>query len=287
MQKSYMIKGMVKDRPIRILAADTKDLVEEARKLLGLFPTSCAALGRVLSIVSILAKDMKDDSGIIQVEIDGGGPIGKIFAQGKSDGTVKGRVAEPNIYVKYNDTGKLAVGLAVGKEGYLKVSKFNAYTVPFMSQVALQSGEIGDDFAYYFATSNQTPSIVSVGVLVDVDTSIKSAGALICELLPGHEESDIIYLENIATKMMPISTLLAEDKTIEDICSMYFEDFELLEKETVSYHCDCDRNRFLRGIRLLKSDDLANILEDEEITIQCEFCNKVYHFKRQDILQDV
>ena len=282
-----MIKGIIKSRPIRILAADTKDLVQQARNLLGLYPTSCAALGRVFSIVAILARDIKDEDGFIQVEIDGGGPIGKIFAQGKSDGTVKGRVNDPYIYMKYNDTAKLAVGLAVGKDGYLKVSKFNAYTTPFISQVALQTGEIGDDFAYYFATSQQTPSIVSVGVLVDIDTSIKSAGALICELLPGHNEEDIAYLEDIATNMAPISSLLAQGKSIEEITSMYFEDFELLEKEPISYHCDCDKDRFLRGIRLLKTDDLTNVLEDEVITIQCEFCNKIYHFSQNEILEDV
>ncbi len=287
MQKSYMIKGIVKNRPIRILAADTKDLVEEARNLHKLYPTSAAALGRVLSIVAILVRDIKNGDGAIQVEINGGGPIGTIFVHGNSDGTVKGKVGSPDVYMKYNDSGKLAVGQAVGKDGYLKALQYNSYTAPFTSQVELQTGEIGDDFAYYFATSQQTPAIVSVGVLVDVDTSIKSAGALICELLPGHEEADIEYLEDIANKMAPISSLLAEGKSIEDICAMYFEDFELLDKKPVSYQCECDRERFLHSIRLMKPDDLNSILESEEITVQCEFCNTVYRYTHQDILEDV
>ncbi len=281
---SYGIRGMIEDHNIRILACDSKDIVTYAQKIHDTFPTATAALGRVMSISALMAMDIKESDEKIQVQIDGHGPIGQIFVEAKSSGDIKGYVSDPSIYLKYNDSNKLAVGLAVGTDGYLKVSRFSGLTEPFSSQVALQTGEIGDDFAYYFAMSEQVPSLVSVGVLVDVDHTPKAAGALIAELLPGHTEEDIEYLEAIQKKMRPISSLLSEGLTIEEIVKMYFSDVKILKRQELRYHCDCNEERFLRGLMTLKKEDLDEILEDEEIVIKCEFCDKIYRFKKDDII---
>lgn len=281
--ESYGIKALIPDRNIRILACDSKDIVEKARVLHGLYPTSSAALGRVMSISALMAMNIKEADEKIQVQINGGGPIGNIFAEARTNGDIKGYVSDPSVYLKYNDTNKLAVGLAVGTDGYLKVMRFSGYKDPFSSQVKLQTGEIGDDFAYYFAISEQVPSLVSVGVLVDTDTSIKSAGALIAQLLPGHTEEDIAYLEDIQKRMEPISGLLSQGKKIEEVVEMYFEDVKILDSNHMRYHCDCSRERFLKGLMTLNENDLNEVL-DSDITIKCEFCDKTYTFSKEELI---
>ncbi len=282
---SYGIRGMVKDRHIRILACDTKEIVSYAQKVHDMFPTSTAALGRVMSISALMAMNIKESDEKIQVQIDGNGPIGNIFVEAKSSGDIKGYVQDPTVYLKYNDTGKLAVGLAVGTDGFLKVSRFSGFSEPFSSQVALRTGEIGDDFAYYFALSEQVPSLVSVGVLVDVDHTPKAAGALIAQLLPDHTEDDIEYLETIQKEMQPISSLLDKGMIIEEVTGMYFKDVQIMQRQELHYHCDCSRERFLRGLMTLNKNDLDEILTDEKITIKCEFCDKIYEFTKDDILE--
>ena len=281
---SYVINALDRVHNIRILACDSKDVVEEARRLHDLYPTSNAALGRTMSIAALIAMNIKEEDEKIQVRIDGDGPLKTLFVEARSNGELKGYCSDRDIYLKYNDSNKLAVGLAIGN-GYLRVTRFSGYKEPFSSQVALQSGEIGDDFAYYFAASEQIPSLVSVGVLVDVDYSTKAAGAIIAELLPGHSEEDIVYLEEIQKTLRPISSELNDGRSIEDIVLHYFSGAEILEKREIRYHCDCSRERFLKGLLTLNKKDLDEVLEDEEIKIQCEFCNKVYTFDKDEIIK--
>lgn len=265
----------------RIYLFNSKEMVEEARKLHDLWPTSCAALGRTLAVTALMGLMQKDDNEVVTVTINGGGPIGTILCVANSAGEVKGFCGDPKIYMTYDGTHKLAVGKAVGTNGYLKVTKNLKLKQNYTSQVDLQSGEIGDDFAYYFSVSEQVPTIVSVGVLVDTDSTVKSSGAMIIELLPGHNEEDIVYLENLHLK--PISSVFAENDDLHAYLKELFPDAEILEEKNVKYHCDCSRERFMRNLLTLPKKDLEEIAEDDHIDIKCEFCNKTYRFDKDDI----
>jgi len=265
----------------RIYLFNSKEMVEEARKLHDLWPTSCAALGRTLAVTALMGLMQKDDNEVVTVTINGGGPIGTILCVANSAGEVKGFCGDPKIYMTYDGTHKLAVGKAVGTNGYLKVTKNLKLKQNYTSQVDLQSGEIGDDFAYYFSVSEQVPTIVSVGVLVDTDSTVKSSGAMIIELLPGHTEEDIVYLENLHLK--PISSVFAENDDLHSYLKELFPDAEILEEKNVKYYCDCSRERFMRNLLTLPKKDLEEIAEDDHIDIKCEFCDKIYRFDKDGI----
>ena len=269
------------NRHVRIYLFNSKQMVEEARKIHDLWPTSCAALGRTLSVTGLMGLMQKDDNEVVTVTINGGGSIGTILCVATSQGIVKGFCGDPHIYETYHDSHKLAVGKAVGTEGYLKVTKNLKLKQNYTSQVALQSGEIGDDFAYYFSVSEQIASIVSVGVLIDTDDTVSSAGAMIIELLPNHTQDDIEYLENL--KLEPISSVLAKNENIHDYLNMLFKENEILEERYIKYECDCSKERFMGSLLALPKKDLEELAQEEIIDIRCEFCNKEYRFDRKDI----
>jgi len=172
---------------VRIHAAKTTELVEEARRAHNLAPTSAAALGRTMTVTGLMASDLKSDEEHVDVRIDGHGPIGQVHVQADGKGNVRGYVDNPNVYLSRED-GHLDVGAGVGTNGTLSVTRDMGLKEPFTGTVALQTGEIGDDFAYYYAISQQTPSVVAVGVLVDTDCTIAEAGGMIIELLPNASE---------------------------------------------------------------------------------------------------
>lgn len=283
MEDSRLVVAVARNRKVRILIANTTKLVEDARLTHDLYPTSNAALGRVLSVAVLMGSMQKSADEEVLVQINGGGPIGTIMAEAKGNGEVKGFVGDNQIYMTYNQSHKLAVGLAVGTNGYLKVSKNLGLKNSFTSQVALQTGEIGDDFAYYFAVSEQVPSLVSVGVLVNPDYSTAAAGSLIIQLLPNHSEEDIEYVEAIQKRLKPISTLISEGNALEDIINDLFEDAEILDTRSIYYKCDCNKERFMEGLLTLPKDDLREVLQDHEIEVKCEFCNKKYKISHEEL----
>ena len=283
MEESRLLVAVARNRKVRILLANTTKLVEDARLTHDLYPTSNATLGRVLTVTSLMGSMQKSDSEEVLVQINGGGPIGTVMAEAKGNGDVKGFVGDNTIYLKYNDSNKLAVGVAVGTDGYLKVSKNLGLKNNFTSQVALQTGEIGDDFAYYFAVSEQVPSLVSVGVLVDTDYSTKASGGLIIQLLPNHSEEDIEYVEAIQKRLLPISTMIDSGQSLEDILNDLFEDAEILDNREIHYHCDCSKERFMEGLLTLRREDLKEVLQDQEVEVKCEFCNKKYKISHQEL----
>lgn len=279
--KNNVIFATALNDHVRINIINSKEIVEKARILHDLWPTSCAALGRTLSVTALMGLRQKDEEEVVTVTINGGGPIGTVLCVGQSNGQVKGFCSDPHFYERYPNSHKLAVGVGVGTDGYLKVTKNLKLKQNYTSQVKLVSGEIGDDFAAYFSISEQIPSIVSVGVLVDTDCSIKSAGAMIIELLPNHTESDITYLENM--KLKPISSVLSEDDDIQKYIESLFSDVKILEEKYAYYHCDCSKERFMRNLLTLPEKDLKEIGDDESLDIKCEFCDKTYHFDKKDI----
>ena len=279
--KNNVLIATALNKHARIYMMDSKQVVEEAGKLHDLWPTSCAAFGRTLSVTALMGLMQKDENEVVTVTINGGGSIGTILCVADCNGNVKGFCGDNEIYLKYNDSNKLAVGLCVGKDGYLKVTKNLKLKQQYTSQVALQTGEIGDDFAYYFSVSEQRPTIVSVGVLVDVDYSVKSAGAMIIELLPNHTEEDIVYLENL--KMEPISSVLDKNNNLHEYLNSLFDDAEVLEEKQVRYECDCSKERFMRNILTLPKKDIEDLALEKEIRVKCEFCEKEYVIDENDI----
>lgn len=277
-----ILNATARNGMVRIHLCEITEMVEKARQTHDLYPTSLAALGRVMAVNAIMASMLKNEEESVTTTINGGGPIGTVLVTAKANGEVKGFVGDNKIHINYNDSGKLAVGVAVGTNGYLKVTKDLAMKQNFTSQVALQSGEIGDDFAYYFALSEQIPSIVSVGVLVDTDYSCKAASGMIVELMPGHSEEDIVFLEEVSKHLKPISDLIAHGFKLKDILMRYFEDAQILDVKTCDYICDCNRERFIRGLFTLPLEDLKD-LANEDVEVKCEFCNKTYHFDKSEV----
>ena len=190
--KDGLIKALACDKRVRIYLCATTALVDEARKRHDLWPTASAALGRTLSVGVMMGSMLKSDKEQLTIQINGNGPIGTIMVDAYSDGHVRGFVGEPHVHYQYNDTGKLAVGIAVGKDGYLEVIKDFGMKDNWSGKVALQSGEIGEDFAYYFTVSEQTPSAVSLGVLVNPDHQVQAAGGLLIQMMPDATEEDIV-----------------------------------------------------------------------------------------------
>ena len=282
MTDSYLCIALAHHDKIRILACDSTMLVEKAREIHDLYPTSAAALGRVLSATALMGAMLKNEDEKISVTINGGGPIKTIMTEAYGP-YLKGLVGDNTIYLKYNDSNKLAVGLAVGTNGYLKVVRNMHLKESFTSQVALKTGEIGDDFAYYFAVSEQIPSLVSLGVLVDTDMHIKASGGLIIELMPGHNEEDIAYVEKLQKSLRPISSLIDEGKDMATLIKELFPDAKLILRKDIAYHCDCNKERFMSALLTLSKEDLDEVLKDETIEVKCEFCNKIYQIKNDEL----
>ena len=279
--KNNVIIATALNEHARIYLLNSKQVVEQARVLHDLWPTSCAALGRTLSVTALMGLMQKDESEVVTVTINGGGPIGTVMAVSNCLGEVKGFCGDSELYEKYDNSNKLAVGKVVGTDGYLKVTKNLKLKQQYTSEVALQTGEIGDDFAYYFSVSEQRPTIVSVGVLVDKDYSVKSAGAMIIELLPNHTEDDIVYLENL--KFEPISSVLDSNDDLNEYLNRLFTDAKVLEERSVVYKCDCSKERFMRNLLTLPKKDIEELALEEKIEVRCEFCNKNYVIDKDDL----
>ena len=279
--ENRIIIGTAPNDHMRFYLGDTTKLVEDARKIHDCWPTTLAALGRVMSIMACIGLRQKEEGESITANINGGGAIGTIMVTADSDGNVKGFVGDEHIYLKYNDSNKLAVGLAVGTNGYLRVLRNLNLKSGYTSEIPLQTGEIGDDFAYFFSVSEQVPAIVSVGVLVDTDYSCKAAGVLLIELLPDHTEEDIEYLEGLLLE--PISSVIDRGTDLNAYIKSIFFDAQFLEEKEVRYHCDCSKERFMTKLLTLPKKDLEDLLKDEKLEIKCEFCEKVYVFDEEDM----
>lgn len=275
--------GIARGGNVRIYAVVTTDLVEEARVRHDLWPTSTAALGRVMAVGLMMGAMAKGKDERVGIEIIGDGPIKKIQVDADTQGNVRGYVGDPHVMLSYNDTHKLAVGLAVGS-GYLKVTKDMNLKNDFVGTVDLVNGEIGQDFAYYFNVSEQTPSVVSVGVLVDTDNTVISSGGLIIQLMPGYTEEDIVATEKAIENLKPVSELVKNGETSETLITNLFEDARVLDNRDVRFKCTCSRDRMLNGLRTLDNADILEMIVDNEtIETVCNFCNEKYEFTVEDL----
>ena len=281
--KDYLVRGLVNSKNCRVFACSTTKLLEVSRKDHSLWPTASAALGRMISATLMMAK-MNKNNEKMTVVINGGGPIGTMICVTNGDGNIKGFVANPEVHYTYNDTGKLAVGVAVGHEGTLQVIKDMGLKEPFTGSVPLQTGEIGDDFSYYFAVSEQTPSVVSVGVLVNDTNEILASGGFIIQLLTEATEEYINYIENAVKNCPPVSQLINDGKTPEEILELLFNDVEITEKQDLYFKCDCSKDKLSKALITIGKDELNSMIEkDHGCQLHCQFCNTEYNFSEEEL----
>lgn len=279
-----LLKALACGGRVRIYICDTTEIVQEAKNRHGLWPTASAALGRVLSAGCMMGSNLKSEKEKLTITINGGGPIGTIMVDARSDGSVRGFVGDGEVHYMYNDTGKLAVGIAVGTNGYLEVKKSMGMKEDFSGKVALQTGEIGDDFAAYFYVSEQTPSIVSVGVLVDPSTDILAAGGLLIQMMPDATDEDYTLSEELAKRLRPMSELLHEGFSLEEILDGLYEDVRVLEERPLEYRCDCSRERMVGALTTLSVEDLKSMIEEDHgCEINCQFCGNSYKFDEEEL----
>ncbi len=284
--KDQLCKALVLEGRVRIYLARTTDLVQEAKNRFNLHPCACAALGRTLSVASLMGSMLKSKEEMLTITINGHGPIGSIIVDAYSNGNVRGFCSNPEVEDVFYREGKLNVGAVVGTNGTLTVTKDLHMAENFSGSVALQTGEIGDDFAYYFTLSEQTPTAVSVGVLVGVDGNVVSAGALILQMLPDATEEDISICEHVLSGLKPMSSLMMDydDSSLEQLIHDMFDEPKILENKPVQFSCDCSKDKMASALATLKDEDIQAIIdEDHGCEITCNFCNERYSFTVDDL----
>lgn len=282
--KDYIIRATAAEGTVRAFAAVTTELVNKASVIHGLSPIATAALGRTLTAAGMMSKMLKGEKDKLTIQIKGDGPLGGIVVAADSMANVRGYVHNPDVDLPLNERGKLDIRTAVGY-GYINVIKDMGLREPYIGFADLVSGEIADDLTYYFATSEQVPSTVALGVLVDKD-GVTSAGGFIIQLMPGAEEEIVEKLEKRLIGFPSISKLLADGATPEQILDMLLEDMNprVIEKIPTSFTCNCSHDRMERNLISIGRNDLLEILEDGKgAELQCHFCNKMYNFSHEDI----
>lgn len=278
-----LTKALAYDKQIRIYACVTTELVSEAQKRHSLWPSSSAALGRTMT-ATLLTAILKEEN--VTVKINGGGPIKDIVVEATKYGTVRGYVGDPYQFYQYNDSGKINVSYAVGTDGLLEVKTIINNEV-FTSSSPLQTGEIADDFTYYFASSEQIPSSVGLGVLVNDDNSILASGGFIIQVLPNCSDEVITKLEEKLKNLKEVSTMVKEGYTPIDIIKEIAgeNNFEILDTNMpLKWYCRCSKDNFRRGLKMLKISDLKEMIDDDkDIETVCNFCNEKYIFTKDEI----
>ncbi len=284
--KDYIVRATAAEGNIRAFAATTTNLVEAARKTHDLYPVASAALGRTMTAAVMMAIDMKGKDNTLSIVLKGGGPIGNIVVVTKSNGRTKGYVDNPHIDLPLNSLGKLDVASAVGNNGKLTVIKDLGLKEPYAGQVDIVSGEIGEDIAYYMAFSEQKPSAVAVGVLVNPDGSVKAAGGFIIQPLPGASDDLIEKIEKRISEIPPISTMVDQGKNPEEILGEVLGDMDLKINDYVYpiFACDCNKKRLESILLTIGKEELEAILEEDgKAELVCHYCNTVYNFDEDDI----
>lgn len=282
--KDYVLRATAGDGQVRAFVATTRNMVETARDLHKTSKVATAALGRTLTATSMMGLMMKNDGDKITVIIKGGGPIGSILATANSKGIVKGYVDNPNVVVEDYENGKLNVAAAVGSEGTVRVTKDLGLREPYNGSYPMVSGEIAQDLTYYFAVSEQTPSVVALGVLTKEE--VEYAGGFIVQLMPDATEETISKLESNVANLDSITNMLKEGKTPEDILNIVLDGLnpQILDKYDVGFECECSKERVEGVLISIGQHQLAEIIEeDKKAEIGCQFCNSKYMFDEDEL----
>ncbi len=286
LMKDYLIRAIDETGMIRVFVASTTNMVEEARLAHNTSPTATAALGRSLTAATIMGSMMKNEQDRLTLRISGDGPIGNIVIVADNKGDVKGYVDRPGVDLPSREDGKLDVRGVVGTSGNVTVIMDLGLKDPYVGQAEIISGEIAEDIAAYYAISEQQPSAVSLGVLVDTDISVKAAGGYIIQLLPGVLEEDIDRIEKTLSSVEPVSALIDRGMTPEEILNHVLEGFkmEILSKEDIQYKCDCSREKIKNVLKSVGKIEIQNIIEEDgQAEIVCHFCNTKYQFNKEEL----
>ena len=281
----YVIRGMAGDGQIRAFAASTRNMTEEARRRHNSSPVVTAALGRLMTAAAMIGIQCKEDSDKLTLKIKGDGPVEALYAVADNQGHVKGFALHPQVLLHARRDGKLDVGGAVGK-GELTIIRDLGLKEPYVGTCALVNGEIAEDLTYYYALSEQTPSSVSLGVLMNKDNTVAQAGGFMLQLLPGATEEMIAALEEKVMAAPPVTAWLEEGLKAEDILTRLLGDFgwEETERREVSFRCDCNRDK-MEGILLgLGRHELLDLMVSQEtVEVHCDYCNTTYSFTRPEL----
>ena len=281
----YMIRATAADGQIRAFAATTKEMVETAKNAHNTSPIATAALGRLMTAAAMMGSDLKGEGELLTLRIEGDGPIGGLLVTADGKGDVKGYAFNPDVMLPPNAQGKLDVGGSLGL-GVLSVIKDIGLKEPYVGQTQLITGEIAEDLTYYFATSEQVPSSVALGVLMNKDNTVRQAGGFIIQLLPGASDEIIDRLEAKLSGISSITSLLDAGKTPEEILTDILGEFglEILKKMPVQFHCDCERSRVEKAIISIGKKEIQDMInEGREIEVNCQFCNKHYKFSVDEL----
>ena len=276
----YIVRATAANAQIRAFACTTKNIAETARAVHGTSPVVTAALGRLLTAGCMMGSMLKGEKDLLTLQVSGDGPMKGMTVTADANGNVKGYANEPVVILPANSVGKLDVSGAVGK-GFLNVIKDLGLKEPYVGQINLQTGEIADDLTYYFATSEQVPSSVGLGVLMERDNTVKQAGGFIVQLMPFAEEEVIAKLEENLAKVNSVTALLDAGNTPEQILEILLAglEVEFTDKSDVRFFCNCGKERVERALISIGAADLQEMIDDgEDIHVNCHFCNKDYTF---------
>lgn len=283
--KDYIVRAMAADQQLRVFAATTKNMVERARQIHNTYPVATAALGRLLTAGAMMGSMMKGDTDILTLQIDCSGPIQGLTVTADAKANVKGYVKNPQVNLPPNQAGKLDVGKALDL-GILNVIKDIGMKEPYNGQTHLVSGEIAEDLTYYFATSEQIPSSVGLGVLMSKDNTVAQAGGFIIQVMPFAEDAMLDRLEKKIGEIQSVTSMLAAGMTPEDILEELLGEFgvEITDRIDTAYRCNCSRERVSKAISSIGTRDLQEMINDgEPIEVKCHFCNMAYTFDTDDL----
>lgn len=279
-----LVRGSSTDGSIRIFVAVTTELVNEAQRIHKTYPTATAALGRTLTISAIMGAGMKNETDSTTIQFKGDGPIGSIIAVCDSQSRVRGYVVNPGVDIPRKENGKLDVGGAVGK-GYLNVIRDLGLKEPYAGQVPIVTGEIAEDMTYYFASSEQIPTAIALGVLVNPDMSVLCAGGFMLQLMPGASEEAAAALEDKMKTLPPITDMISQGMSAEDILFTVTEGFDMLmENKTITpkYECKCSKERMEKALISIGKEELESLISEQgSAELTCQFCDNKYTFGKQ------
>ncbi len=276
----YIVRATAANAQIRAFAANTKEMVEEARRIHNTSPVVTAALGRLLTGGAMMGAMQKGEEDLLTLQVSGDGPLKGMTVTADARGNVKGYAIEPQVMLPPSKAGKLDVGGAVGK-GSLRVIKDMGLKEPYVGQTVLQTGEIAEDLTYYFATSEQVPSSVGLGVLMEKDNTVKQAGGFILQLMPFAEEEVIAKLEQNLSDFTSVTRVLDEGKTPEEMLGLLLSglDLEITDTRPAVFCCNCSRERVERAIISIGRKEIREMIEEQKpISVNCHFCNREYSF---------
>lgn len=285
MSQDYIVRATAAQQQLRVFAITSRDLVEQGRKIHNTSPVATAALGRLLTAGAMMGSMMKGNKDVLTLQIECGGPIGGVTVTADANANVKGYVNQPNVIIPANKDGKLDVSGAIGP-GFLNVIRDIGMKEPYNGQVHLVSGEIADDLTYYYATSEQIPSSVGLGVLLDKENFVKQAGGFIIQVMPFAEDEVIDKVEESLKHIHSVTSLLEQGMTPEDMLHHLLGDLdlEILDRMPAQYACNCSKERVAKAIASIGKADLEDMIQaGETIETNCQFCGSHYYFTTEEL----